>query len=57
MAVSDRIAVLDVQHRHLDQAICQVQRHITCDSLAVTKLKKKKLRIKDELAQAKRLAS
>ena len=46
-----KLAVLRRQHRDLDDAIAALQAGATADQLAVRRLKKQKLRLKDEIAR------
>ena len=46
-----KLAALREQHRDLDDAIAAMQAAATADQLAVRRLKKQKLRLKDEIAR------
>ncbi len=46
-----KLAALRQQHRDLDDAIAALQAGPTADQLAVRRLKKQKLRLKDEIAR------
>ena len=46
-----RVAELRVEHRDLDDAIARLQRDIEADELAVKRLKKRKLQLKDQIAR------
>lgn len=46
-----KLAVLRRQHRDLDEAIAALEGRGTADQLAVRRLKKQKLRLKDEIAR------
>ena len=43
------------QHRDLDDTIAVLSQADTCDELLIARLKKRKLRIKDEIARIERL--
>lgn len=51
MAEQDRIDALKSQHRELDSQIQLESSRLHPDEVLVAQLKRKKLRIKDELAQ------
>ena len=46
-----RVAVLKQEHRDLDAAIARLQADIEADELAVKRLKKRKLQLKDCIAR------
>ena len=46
-----RVAELRVEHRDLDAAILRLQLDIEADELAVKRLKKRKLLLKDQIAR------
>lgn len=46
-----KLAVLQREHRDLDEAIAALQDRATADQLAVQRLKKKKLGLKDAIAR------
>jgi hypothetical protein len=48
---SRRLAELRVEHRDLDTAIARLQADIAADELAVKRLKKRKLQLKDLIAR------
>ena len=48
--VSHRLAHLIAEHDDLDLAICALMANASCDDLVVTRLKKRKLQLKDEIA-------
>ena len=48
--ISAQLAELRLEHRDLDAAIERLTRDIAADELAVKRLKKRKLRIKDMVA-------
>jgi len=50
-AMQRRVAELRVEHRDLDDAIARLQRDIEADELAVKRLKKRKLQLKDQIAR------
>ena len=49
---SQRVRALSVLHDDLDAVIAALLRASNCDDLLVTRLKKRKLQIKDEIALA-----
>jgi hypothetical protein len=49
MAVEARIRELDHRHRELDDAIRSTERHPAADPLEIAALKRRKLRIKEEI--------
>ena len=48
--IAQRIAALRQEHRDLDAAIARLQADIEADELAVKRLKKRKLQLKDSIA-------
>ena len=46
-----RVAELRLEHRDLDEAIARLQQDIEADELAVKRLKKRKLLLKDQIAR------
>lgn len=48
--ISQRVAELKLEHRELDAAIARLQSDIDADELAVKRLKKRKLQLKDAIA-------
>ncbi len=48
--IRERLAVLRQEHRDLDSAIAALEDNESGDQLQVTRLKKRKLKLKDELA-------
>lgn len=46
-----RLAALRLEHRDLDAAIARLQVDIQADELAVKRLKKRKLQLKDQIAR------
>lgn len=49
--VAERLAMLRQEHRDLDAAILRLQEDIDADELAVKRLKKRKLQLKDQIAR------
>ena len=49
--ITRQLADLRLQHRDLDTAIEQLQRDIANDELTIKRLKKRKLLLKDQIAQ------
>jgi hypothetical protein len=49
--VAERLALLRQEHRDLDAAILRLQADIDSDELAVKRLKKRKLQLKDQIAR------
>ena len=49
--VAERLAMLRQEHRDLDTAILRLQAAIDSDELAVKRLKKRKLQLKDQIAR------
>ena len=50
-----RLADLETEHRDLDDVIDRVTDAVTYDQLQVQRLKKRKLRLKDEIARIRAL--
>ncbi|MCY4547162.1 MAG: DUF465 domain-containing protein [Defluviicoccus sp.] len=50
-----RLADLETEHRDLDDVIARVTDAVTYDQLQVQRLKKRKLRLKDEIARIRAL--
>ena len=48
--ISRKLADLRLEHRDLDTAISKLQADIAADELAVKRLKKRKLQLKDQIA-------
>ncbi len=48
--IAQRVAELRLEHRDLDLAIARLQGHADADELAVKRLKKRKLQLKDQIA-------
>ncbi len=46
-----KLAVLKREHRDLDEAIAALQEKVTADDLSLRRLKKQKLRLKDQIAR------
>lgn len=51
----ERIVALEIEHRDLDEAIVRLADLPTRDDLLVTRLKKRKLQLKDQILQLKML--
>jgi hypothetical protein len=49
--IAQRLAALRLEHRDLDVAIERLQSDIEADELAVKRLKKRKLQLKDQIAR------
>lgn len=49
--ITRRLVELRLEHRDLDDAIARLQRDIDADELAVKRLKKRKLQLKDAIAR------
>ena len=49
--IAQRLAALRLEHRDLDLAIARLQSDIEADELAVKRLKKRKLQLKDNIAR------
>ena len=49
--IAQRLAALRLEHRDLDVAIERLQADIEADELAVKRLKKRKLQLKDSIAR------
>lgn len=49
--VTQRLVELRVEHRDLDAAIAKLQSDIEADELAVKRLKKRKLQLKDNISR------
>ncbi len=49
--VAQRLVELRLEHRDLDLAISRLHENITADELAVKRLKKRKLQLKDVIAR------
>ena len=49
--IAQRVALLKQEHRDLDIAIARLQVDIDADELAVKRLKKRKLLLKDQIAR------
>ena len=49
--IAQRVVELQLEHRDLDAAIDRMQRHRDADELAIKRLKKRKLQLKDCLAR------
>jgi hypothetical protein len=51
----ERIVALEIEHRDLDEAIGRLADLSTRDDLLLTRLKKRKLQLKDQILQLKML--
>jgi hypothetical protein len=49
--IAQRLAALRLEHRDLDLAIARLQSDLDADELAVKRLKKRKLQLKDQIAR------
>ena len=49
--IAQRLAALRLEHRDLDVAIARLQSDIDADELAVKRLKKRKLQLKDQIVR------
>jgi len=49
--LAERLLLLRQEHRDLDEAIARLQADIEADELAVKRLKKRKLQLKDQIAR------
>lgn len=49
--IATRLAELRVEHRDLDGAIASLQAGVQRDELAITRMKKRKLQLKDAIAR------
>jgi len=49
--IAHRVAELKLEHRDLDVAIARLQADIDADELAVKRLKKRKLQLKDSITK------
>ena len=49
--VAERLAMLRQEHRDLDATILRLQADIDSDELAVKRLKKRKLQLRDQIAR------
>jgi hypothetical protein len=53
--LQERIVALGIEHRDLDEAIARLADLPTRDDLLLTRLKKRKLQLKDQILQLKML--
>ncbi len=53
--LQERIIALEIEHRDLDEAIARLADLPTRDDLLLTRLKKRKLQLKDQILQLKML--
>ena len=49
--IAQRVVELKLEHRDLDEAIARLQADIEADELAVKRLKKRKLQLKDSITR------
>ena len=49
--IAQRLAALRLEHRDLDLAIARLQSDLDADELAVKRLKKRKLQLKDQITR------
>lgn len=49
--IAQRVIELKLEHRDLDEAIARLQADIEADELAVKRLKKRKLQLKDNISR------
>lgn len=49
--IAQRVIALKLEHRDLDEAIARLQADIDADELAVKRLKKRKLQLKDSISR------
>lgn len=54
MSIQGRISELSSKHRELDQKIQDAQKHSAADPLKLSEMKRRKLRIKEELSSLRR---
>lgn len=54
--IEERLAVLRIEHRDLDAAIDALRAALATDQLLLARLKKRKLRLKDEISHLEDLA-
>ena len=54
VALQQRIVALKMEHRDLDTAIVLLVEHPTHDELQITRLKRRKLLLKDQIARLER---
>ena len=50
-----RLADLETEHRDLDDVIARISENVVFDQLQLQRLKKRKLRLKDEIARIRAL--
>jgi hypothetical protein len=48
--IRDMIVKLTVEHRELDREICEMEMSGKVDQLAITRLKRRKLKLKDQIS-------
>jgi hypothetical protein len=54
MAILTHLAELEQSHRMLEAELAEAQQHPSTDSFQLSELKRRKLRIKDEIARLNR---
>jgi hypothetical protein len=57
MAISTHLAELEQRHRSLEAELAEALRHPSTDDSLLTELKRRKLRVKDEIARLNRRTS
>ena len=55
-AAAQRLVEMRIEHRDLDEAIAKLEEAPTSDELALRRLKKRKLGLKDRIATLERIA-
>lgn len=53
MAIQSHLAELEQRHRALEDEIAEAQMHPSVDDLTIAELKRRKLKVKDELTRLK----
>jgi hypothetical protein len=54
MSMEEQLAELETQHRALEAEITAANAHPSVDNLHIVQLKRRKLRVKDEIARLRR---
>jgi hypothetical protein len=57
MAISTHLAELEHRHQMLEAELSEARQHPSTDDFLLTELKRRKLRVKDEIAQLNRRPS
>jgi hypothetical protein len=57
MAISTHLAELEQRHRMLEDELAEALQHPSTDDCQLTELKRRKLKVKDEIARLSRNAS